>query len=106
MKKKRPPKIENLLEKVKECLETKMYTLVDHALTRQKERKITLTETTYILLTGYEEKAKTRFEERHKTWNYAIRGKTKIDEIDVRVIVSFDEKGMLIITVIDIEGGL
>ncbi len=106
MKKKRPPKIENLLDKIKECIRQNMYTQVPHALVREEERKITLPETIYVLLTGYEEKAKTRFEEKHNAWNYAIRGKTKIDEIDVRVIVSFDESDMLIITVIDIEGGL
>lgn len=83
-----------------------MYTQVEHALNRQKERKISLAEVTYVLSTGYEEKAKTRFDEKYNAWNYAIRGKTRLDEIDVSVIVSFDEEGMLIITVIDIEGVL
>lgn len=34
-----------------------------------------------------------------KTWNYSIKGKT-IDTEPCRVIVSFEENGLLIITVI------
>lgn len=97
--KKRPPKIENLLEKIRECLEQKRYTHTEHAIIRQKKREITLAEIRHILITGYEEKIKTSFDERYNTWNYAIRGKTKIDKLDARVIVAFDERGMLIITV-------
>ncbi len=99
MKKKRPAKIENLLEKIKECIEQNRYTHTEHALVRQAERKITLAEVRHILITGYEEKIKTSFDEQYNTWNYAIRGKTKIGKLDVRVIVAFDEEGMLIITV-------
>ena len=55
-------------------------------------------------MTGYEEKIKTRFDEQYNTWNYAIRGKTKIDQIDMRIIVAFDEEGMLIITVMYVGG--
>ncbi|MFI5343400.1 MAG: DUF4258 domain-containing protein [Chlamydiales bacterium] len=102
--KQRPPKIENLLEKIRECLEQKRYTHTEHAIVRQKEREITLPEIRYVLTTGYEEKIKTVFDEQYKTWNYAIRGKTKIDKLDVRVIVSFDERGMLIITVMHVGG--
>jgi hypothetical protein len=100
--KKRPPKIENLLEKIKECIDQKMYTQTEHAIVRQEERKITLPEIRYVLLTGYEEKIKTSFDDHHNTWNYAIRGKTKIDKLDLRIIVAFDEKGMLIITVMHV----
>lgn len=98
MKKERPPKIENLLEKIKDCLEKKMYTQTEHAIVRQKEREITLAEIRHVLMTGYEEKIKTSFNEYYNTWNYSVRGKTKIDKLEVRVIITFDEKGMLIIT--------
>ncbi len=37
-------------------------------------------------------------------WKYAIKGKTKIDELDVRIIITFGEDGMLIITVMLIGG--
>lgn len=99
MLKKKTPKIKNLLEKIKDCIEQKRYTHTEHAHVRQKERTITLAEVTHVLLTGYEEKSKTRFDERYNTWNYSIRGKTNIDKSDVRVIVAFDDLGMLIITV-------
>jgi hypothetical protein len=102
--KKRPSKIENLLEKIKGCLEQKRYTQTEHAIVREKEREITLAEIKHVLMTGYEEKIKTSFDEHYNTWTYAIRGKTKIDKLDVRVIVAFDKKGMLIITVMNVGG--
>lgn len=98
-KKIRPTKIKNLLEKIKECIEQKKYTQTEHAIVRGKEREVNLAEIKHILITGYEEKRKTSFDEKFNTWNYAIRGKTKIDQLDLRVIVSFDESGLLIITV-------
>lgn len=57
--KKRPPKIVNLLEKIKKCIEQKMYTHTGHAIIRKREREITLAEIRHILITGYEEKIKT-----------------------------------------------
>jgi hypothetical protein len=36
-------------------------------------------------------------------WKYAIRGKTKIDHLDIRVIVTVEEDGLLIITVMYVE---
>lgn len=73
--------------------------MTTHAISRQKERRITVAEVIHILKTGYEEKKKTTFDETNKVWKYAIRGKTKIDELDIRVIVIVDNDGMLVITV-------
>lgn len=57
----------------------------------------------YVLKTGWHEKRKDTYDEiEYKTWNYAIRGKT-VDARELRVIVSFAEDGMLIITVIELE---
>lgn len=95
----RPKKIENVLEVIRNCLENDNFTMTTHALMRQSERKITIANVVHVLKTGYEEKKKTCFDENNNTWKYAIRGKTKIEELDVRVIVAFDELGMLIITV-------
>ena len=39
-----------------------------------------------------------------QTWNYAIRGKT-LDEIDARIIIAFDDLGMMIITVMHVLKG-
>lgn len=87
------------MKKIKECIDQRRYTHTEHALIRNKERMMNLAEVKHVLLTGYEEKNKTNFDEKHNTWNYAIRGKTKIDKLDVRVIVAFDKQEMLIITV-------
>lgn len=99
MSRKRPQKFENVLVMIKECLESGNYILTKHAIARQEERVINLAETLHVLKTGYEEKSKTCFDEKQNTWKYAIRGKTIIEERDVRIIIAFDEKGMLIITV-------
>lgn len=99
MTEKRPQKLKNILDVIKLCIEEDRYTLTTHALIRQKERKINVAEVLHVLKTGYEDKKKTCFNVANNAWKYAIRGKTKIDDNDVRVIVAFDEDGMLIITV-------
>lgn len=96
---KRPTRFNNLLSKVRECIDTGKYILTKHSLDRQNERSINLTETLYVLKNGYEDKRKTRFDKEKNTWKYAIRGKTLIDQLDARVVVAFDENSMLIITV-------
>ena len=102
--KKKPLKAENVLEMINKCLEEDKYTITTHAHIRQKERKINISEIVHVLKTGYEEKKKTCFDDKNNAWKYAIRGKTKIDPLDVRVIVSFDDFEMLIITVMYIGG--
>lgn len=92
-------KCKNLLEKIKDSIENSKYRLTVHALERQNERIINLPETLHVLRTGYEEKRKTYFDNENKTWKYAIRGKTLRDNLDIRIIVAFDENEMLIITV-------
>jgi len=96
------PKVEKLMELIATHLELGRYLDTRHALGRQDERKITRPELLYVLKNGHHEKRKDRFDELHKTWNYAVRGKT-VDKRDLRVIVSFDPAGMLIITAIEIE---
>ena len=74
-----------------------------HAQERQTERNITRNEYEYILVkSGWHEKRKDKYDQDYQAWNYAIRGKT-IDERELRIIASFDDDGMLIITVIDLE---
>ncbi len=51
-----------------------------------------------MLKNGYHEKQKTSFDEVFQVWKYAVRGKT-LDGFDIRIIITFDEDGMLIITV-------
>jgi hypothetical protein len=95
----KPAKLQNVVDRVKESIEKGKYTLTPHTLDRQRGRFISLPETLHVLKTGYEDKQKTSFDEERNTWKYAIRGKTIRDELDVRVIVAFDEHDMVIITV-------
>jgi len=94
-----PQKLLNLMSTIKDCIEEGRYLDTRHALERQIERTITRPEILYVLKTGYHEKKKDQFDEFYRAWNYAIRGKTR-DKREIRVIVSFDENGMLIITAI------
>ena len=99
----RPPKIRNLLETIRKCLYDGRYLDTRHAFQRQGERNITRPEIVAMLRSGFHEARKDQFDEVHGAWNYAIRGKT-MDARTLRVIVSFDENNMLIITAIHLEG--
>jgi hypothetical protein len=103
---KKPKKIENLLERIKNCLASGAYRDTFHAVLRKSERNITLPEIIHVLCTGRHEKSKDRFDEAFNAWNYAVRGET-VDGFDLRVIVSFDEeRDLLIITAFYIEKGI
>ena len=54
-----------------------------------------------MLTNGRHEKNKDQYQERYQAWNYAIRGRT-VDKRDLRVVVSFDEDNMLVITAVDL----
>lgn len=91
------PKIENLLNVVRQCIDTGKYLDTIHASKRKTQRQITLLEICQVLTKGRHEKSKDWWEEKYAAWNYAVRGKT-VDGRELRVIVSFDEKLMLLIT--------
>lgn len=92
----RPEKIKNLLKVIKECIESGRYRSCLHLEQRERERNITRREVLYVLKNGFHEKKEDDFEEKHQTWNYAIRGKT-VDQRELRVFVSFDIEIMMII---------
>ena len=102
MKITRPGKVENLLEQVDKCIEKGEYQFTRHALERQKERLLSLQDILYVLKHGYHEKSKDSWDEAFSAWNYSIRGKA-LDNEDVRIVVSFDKDGLLIITVIRLD---
>jgi hypothetical protein len=58
----KPAKLANILDKIKECIETGNYILTKHALERQIVRAVNLPETLHVLRNGYEEKRKTCFD--------------------------------------------
>jgi hypothetical protein len=95
-----PLQLKNLLNEVKECIETENYRFSKHAIQRGKERLISYQDTLYVLANGIHEEKKTSFDFVHGTWKYAIRGRTA-DGIATRVIIAFEE-GMVIITVISL----
>ncbi len=100
----KPEKIKNLIEHIRNCIISGAYRDIFHAIVRKNERNITLPEIIHVLNTGRHEKSKDRFEKAFNSWNYAVRGKT-IDGLDLRVIVSFEEeRKLLIITAFYIEG--
>lgn len=87
---------------IKTSLESGQYLDTRHAEERQKERLITRPEVLFVLGHGHHEKKKDKLEERYQSWNYSIRGKP-VDKRELRVIVSFDENRMLIITAIELR---
>ena len=103
-KSKRPAQLEKLLLKILHCIDSGLYRQSIHAINREIERHIDLPDVLYVLKTGHHEKQKTTFDEAFQTWKYAVRGKT-LDEIDIRIIIAFDENEMMIITVMHVIKG-
>jgi hypothetical protein len=100
-KPKRPAQLEELFPKIRTCIEEGFYRQSRHAIDRELERQIDLPDVLYVLKTGYHEKQKTSFDEVFETWKYAVRGKT-LDNLDIRIIIAFDEDAMMIITVMHV----
>ena len=98
----RPKKIDRLMEMVRKCLDSGRYRDTCHSIERRLERKIILPEVVHVLRVGRHEKSKDIFDEVFDAWNYAVRGKT-LEGMDLRVIISFDEANLLIITAFFIE---
>lgn len=98
---KKPSQLDELFPKIRDCLDKGFYRQSKHAIERELERKIDLPDVLYVLKNGYREKHKTSFDEVFQTWKYAVRGKT-LDEIDIRIIIAFDDIGMMIITVMHV----
>lgn len=98
----RPPKIDRLLDIVKECIKTGRYLSCLHLEQREDERGITRREVLHVLLHGFHEKKRDGFDEAYQKWHYAIRGMT-LDARELRVFISFDEAtNMIIITTYEI----
>ena len=96
------PKIEHLMQVIREHVEDGRYLDTRHVLDRQSERKIFRPEILYVLRHGYHEKRQDRYAKEFQAWNYSVRGKT-IDKRDLRVIVSFEKSQLVMITAIDLD---
>lgn len=100
-KKSRPPKIENIIGKAKECIILGLYRYTAHAEGRKYERMITEEDALYVIENGWRVPIKDDYCDIHQSWKYAFEGKTLQDEL-LRVIIGFDENMLLIVTVINI----
>lgn len=95
-------KIQNVIKKVKACIDTDNYRFSDHGYERKIERYAALPDILKVLRNGYHEKQKDEWKPEFNAWNYAIRGKA-IDGNELRIAVSFEENGLLIVTVIRLK---
>lgn len=100
MKVKRPEKIPNVLAVAHACIGNGNYRATFHAECRKYERDITLLDALHVIKTGYRDLKHDQYKEEHSSWNYAIQG-TSLQSDKIRVVISFDENLMLIITVIN-----
>lgn len=73
-----------------------------HANQRLGQRKILKPEVEYVLFFGHHEARKDQFSEEHRSWDYAMRGKT-IDGRNLRIVVALEEPNLLVVTVIDLD---
>ena len=99
----RTPKLENLIDRVREYVDAGRYQLTRHADRRMNERDILLPEALHVLKTGWHEKAKDQYQKQFDNWKYAIRSQT-VDDRSLRVIVAFDDdRDVVVITVVDLD---
>jgi len=100
--KKRGTKIPALLARVKRAIAAGDFLDTTHAVARRSERFISRPEILQVLRNGWHEKNKDQYREEYHSWNYAIRGVT-VDGRELRIVVSFEEGRLLIVTAIDLE---
>lgn len=88
---------------IKKALERKSYIFTSHAFERLIDRNINELTVIRILKSQfkYHEVRKDSYAQSFRSWNYSIVGISPDDE-DIRIIVSFEEETMLVITVINL----
>jgi hypothetical protein len=82
------------------------YVFLNHAKERLLDRKITDIEVLDIL--EHKEKcrrnkSKDSFAPGYQDWKYCIEGKSFVQQPQIRIIISFDEEFMLVVTVIRLD---
>lgn len=98
-----------LWAKVSAAISSMDYVFVKHAKARQEQRNILDIDVLDILENKEgrkrkRNKSKDSYTVNHKDWNYCIEGcDLDEDEGDIRIIISFDEQSMLVITVIRLD---
>jgi hypothetical protein len=92
----------NLLAKIADAVNSGRYMISSHAFQRSKDRLVPVPHVEHVLLNGFHESRKDRFESIYGSWNYAIRGSTP-DRVKIRVIVAFSDDDLLVVTVINLD---
>lgn len=99
----RNPKIENVLERIRQCVSNGRYDLSNHAQGRMAERGVNLPEVLHVLKNGWHEKRKDQYDSNRNCWKYAIRSQT-VDDRSIRVVVAINQAtGVVVVTVVDLE---
>jgi hypothetical protein len=102
-KTKRPSKVAQLLETIRKHVSGDSYLDTRHATDRKHQRHILRSEIRSVLLAGFHERSRDRYDELNKRWSYVVRGHT-VDRRELRVVVAFNAAGLLIITAIELTG--
>jgi hypothetical protein len=102
LKNKHKSKLPNLLAKIADAVNSGRYMISNHAYQRAKDRLVPVPHVEHVLLNGFHEPRKDRFESIYDSWNYAIRGSTP-DQVRIRVIVAFADDGLLVVTIINLD---
>ena len=95
---------QELFSKIEEAIKNTEYYFTEHGEMRSLTRKNVTDEEILRILEGKNkrhEKSKDKYEEGRVDWNYHITGRNTDDEA-IRIVTSFDEFGMVIITVINL----
>ena len=98
----RSVKLPNLLKLIRSSIKEYRYRESLHSLQRRTERGLSLPSILEVLLNGYHEPAKDKFDAAFRSWHYAIQGKISDGRI-VRVVVGIQDDYTLIITAIVIN---
>ena len=99
-----PFKIPNVIALIREAARNGSFILLPYAIAQGLERSVAVADIAHALINGWHETAKDEFKLEHNAWNYSVRG-TTIDGRGLRIVVSFDENRMLVITVIRLAKG-
>jgi hypothetical protein len=96
-----------LFAAIQKALEERRYYFTDHGLERSRtRRKVNDLEVLRILRSSQKKHVaqKDKFERSQRDWNYHISGLNSDDE-SILIALSFDQAGMAIITVINLNEG-
>ena len=96
------PKKTDLMTVIRDCVARGRYYDTRQAKKRKKSRGILTRDVVYVLNNGYHQRKKDKFDAVNEVWNYSIRAHVLHADRTIRVVVSFDEDHLVVITAIHI----